>query len=254
MKKFLVVAVILVVIVGAIALLVMNLEGIVNKNKDFILTRAESALGREVSIGDIGVTLRGGLGVRLEDFVVADDPDFSTEPFVKASYLQVNAKLLPLLKNDFQIKRIVLRDPVIQVIRNKDGVFNFDSFSGPGDSDEVSQASTTGAGEAAAAIPLVIGLASIENGEIHYVDQEQELDLRINKIKTSVKDLDLEKPIDLYLEAAFLSDDKNTTLKGSLGPLPGDGGDPMTTTFELEIELKPMDLTTTLGAFEQMSK
>ena len=93
MKKLLVVVIILVVIAAAVALLVMNLEGIVNKNKDFILTRAEDALGREVSIGDIGVTLRGGLGVRLNDVTVADDPAFSEEPFVRASNLQVNAKL-----------------------------------------------------------------------------------------------------------------------------------------------------------------
>ncbi len=256
MKKFLVVAIILVVIVGAIALLVMNLEGIVNKNKDFILTRAETALGRKVSIGDIGVTLRGGLGVRLENFVVADDPDFSSEPFVTAAYLQVNAKLLPLLKKDFQIKRIVLRDPVIQIIRNKQGVFNFNSFSGAGESNQASQASVSGSGtgQAAAAIPLVVGIASIENGEIHYVDHAQELDLRVQKIKTSVKDLDLEKPIDLNLEAAFLSDEKNTAIKGSFGPVPVDGGDPMSTPFELEIELNPIDVTTTLGAFKQMAK
>ena len=257
MKKFLVVAIILIVIVGAIALLAMNLKGIVNKNKDFILTRAQAAIGREVSIGDIGITLRGGLGVRLENFVVADDPDFSTEPFLQASNLQVNAKLLPLLKKDFQIKRIILRDPVIRIIRSKEGVFNFDSLreSRNAARPNVETGNDSGTSpSAAAAIPLVIGLASIENGEVHFIDHQQNLDLQIEQIQTSVKDLDLEKPIDVKLEAAFLSDNKNVTLKGKFGPLPGGDADPLSTPFEVEIEIDPLDMTKTLGKFGQLAE
>ena len=43
-------------------------------------------------------------------------------------YFQINLKLLPLLRKDFQIKRLILHKPVIQVIRNKEGKFNFSTL------------------------------------------------------------------------------------------------------------------------------
>jgi AsmA protein len=111
----------LAVIVVLFVIVFLNLEGIVNRNKDFFLSQAESALGREVSVEKIGITLRGGIGVRLENVTIADDPTFSSEPFVRAKDLQINAKLLPLLKKQFEIKRVILRDPVIQILRDADG-------------------------------------------------------------------------------------------------------------------------------------
>jgi len=105
-KLFVVVGIIVALVVVVIIVVATNLDRIVNKNKDFFLSRAETTLGREVGVGDVGVTLSGGIGVRLEDISIGEDPAFGTEPFVKASKLQVAVKLLPLLKKKFEVKRI----------------------------------------------------------------------------------------------------------------------------------------------------
>ena len=52
------------VILAGVAL--VNLNGLINRNKDYLLAQAKEALGRDVKIGDIGVTLWGGIGVRLQ--------------------------------------------------------------------------------------------------------------------------------------------------------------------------------------------
>ena len=69
----------LVILAGAL----VNLNGLINRNKDYLLAQAKEALGRDVKIGDIGVTLWSGIGVRLKEFSLADDPSFAKEPFVR---------------------------------------------------------------------------------------------------------------------------------------------------------------------------
>ncbi|MBI1993011.1 MAG: hypothetical protein HYS67_01060 [Deltaproteobacteria bacterium] len=93
MRKWIIGGAILLVLFVLPALALVNLNALINRNKDYLLARAEEALGRHVEVGDIGVTLWGGIGVRLKNFSLADDPSFSKEPFVRAADLQVNMKL-----------------------------------------------------------------------------------------------------------------------------------------------------------------
>jgi predicted RNA-binding Zn-ribbon protein involved in translation (DUF1610 family) len=55
---------------------------------------------------------------------ILDDPSFSAGPFASLTSLDVGVKLLPLLSRQVEVEEISLRDPVITVITNKDGVMN----------------------------------------------------------------------------------------------------------------------------------
>ena len=59
------------------------------------------------------------------DFTMSDDPQYSAENFIRAKDLQVNLKFWPLLKKEVRIKKVILHNPVIVVIRNAAGSFNF---------------------------------------------------------------------------------------------------------------------------------
>src|SRR5918999_1028625 len=128
MRKWIIVGAVLVVLIVITAVALINLNSFVERNKDFLIARAEQAMGRNVQVGDIGVTLWGGIGVRLKQFSLADDPSFSNDSFVRATDLQVNMRALPLLKKEIQVSRVILRGPVINVIRNEKGQFNFSTI------------------------------------------------------------------------------------------------------------------------------
>jgi len=96
MRKLLIVAVIPVILSGIVALALRNLSGLINRNKSYLLARAERMLGRQVTEGEIGVTWWGGIGMRLSNFALADDPAFSQEKFLQAADLQVDVAFLPL--------------------------------------------------------------------------------------------------------------------------------------------------------------
>ena len=125
MRKYWIAGVVLLVLCVFVVLALLNLNTLINRNRDYLLTQAEQALGRQVSVGEVGLTLWNGIGIRLNDFSLSDDPSFSSGDFIRASDLQVNVRLFPLLRKEFQIKRLILNDPVIEIFRNKKGVFNF---------------------------------------------------------------------------------------------------------------------------------
>jgi uncharacterized protein involved in outer membrane biogenesis len=255
-KLFVIGAVVVVLVIVAVALVVTNLEGIANTHKDTILTRVKTQLGRDVGVGNIGITLRSGLGVRLENVTIGEDPAFGTEPFLQASDLQVNVRLLPLLKKEFQVKKVILREPVIRIVKNKNGVLNTQSLTKPAETAQA--AGPQGAGEpSTAAIPLVVSLASIENGEVDYIDETQGFGLRIRKIDTSAKDLDFKKPLSIDLEAALLADDQNVKVRGTVGPIPMGtleaGAGAVSIPVDLEADIDPVELAAVMKAFPRVA-
>jgi uncharacterized protein involved in outer membrane biogenesis len=253
MRKLMIAGAVLAVLVLAVVFLAANLEKIVNKNKGTILARADSTLGREVSVGEIGVTFKGGLGVTLDKVVIGEDPAFGKEPFVSASELQVNVKILPLLRKEFQVKRVVLRDPLIRIVKNKNGVLNTQSIV-----DRLSSSGSAQSGEGpAAAVPLVVSLASIDNGEMDYVDEMQDVSIKVRKIGTSVTDFDIAKPLSIDMQAALFSDDRNVELRGTVGPLPTGataGEKTPAIPIDLDAMIDPVDLAQVLSAMPRVSQ
>ena len=211
--------VLLLVIGGLLVFAAYNLNDLANQNKDQLLAQAEQALGRKVQIGEIGLTFWGGIGARLRNFALADDPAFSSDNFVQAADLQVNVKLMPLLNQKIEVKRVILHDPVIRVIRNAQGIFNFASLSGGDMPDAPPDASDTTASIGSGGMPLLVALVNITNGDIQYTDQQENAALRISQLDLKVEDLSFDKPLRIELAAAIVSDQQNFQLDATFGPL-----------------------------------
>ena len=197
MRKWIIVGAVLFAFCAIVVLALLNLNSLINRNKDYFLGQAEQALGRKVSVGDVGVTLWGGVGLTLSNFTMSDDPSFSSSHFVSAEDLQINVKLLPLLRKDFQVKRLILHKPVIQVIRNREGKFNFSTL---GQERKEKQKQPEKAEkepsekEPKASPALLIALVDVSGGEVHYVDQKAGTDFRPIRSILKVKDFDLNRP------------------------------------------------------------
>ncbi len=112
-RFFLFLLVLLVVFAAAAAWVVMNLGTVIDSNKDYILAQVKQAVGRDVTLEKIDVTLWPGAGVRLSKFTVSDDPKFSPEKFVSAEDLQIQFKLWPLLQKKLEVSQLVLNKPVL---------------------------------------------------------------------------------------------------------------------------------------------
>jgi AsmA protein len=235
-------AVLIVLSVVVVVALVLNVNSLIARNKDYLISQAEQALGRKISVGEVEATLVSGLGVRLSNFVMADDPAFSSEEFVRARDLQVNLKFWPLLRKEFEVKRVILHDPVIRIIRNKAGVFNFSTIAKdkPKKTPEKEKKAAKPEQEAPAA--LLVSLIDISGGDVRYIDRKDGTDLQLRQIDLKVEDLDVNRPVSVRLAAAVYADKQNLNLTGRVGPV-GAGRELNQVPLDIELDIDPLDMT-----------
>jgi len=218
MRKLLIIGPVLLVIIGLFVFALTNVNSLVASNKDQILQQVEQTLGREVEVQEIEVTVWGGIGARLTQFRIADDPAFSPDDFISANDLQVNVALLPLLSQEIQVTRIILHQPHIQIIRNEQGQFNFASLT---QEDQVARESAPpdSTKSSPVAIPLLIALVDIEGGDVRYIDKQDGTDFRVTQLDLRVKDLSLDQPVLIELAAAVLAEQQNVAIEIQAGPV-----------------------------------
>jgi AsmA protein len=220
MRKWIILGVTLLVLVVLTALVALNLNSLISRNKDYLLAEVEEALGRNVTVGDIGLSLWGGIGARFKEFSVADDPSFSREAFISGADLQVNVKFLPLMKQQLQIDDIVLRRPVINIIRNQKGQFNFSTIGQEDRSKEKKKAKAERRENGSQPPALLISLVDIDGGVIHYVDKAQRIDFQARDLDLKLEEISFDRPINVILQAAvFDASKQNLKLKATVGPL-----------------------------------
>jgi len=238
-------------------LLLANLNRLVQLGKGQILARAEQALGRAISVGEVNVSVWGGLGVRLENLVLADDRWFSSGDFIRVRELQVHLKLLPLLRKEAQIKRLILIRPDITVIRDKKGSFNLSTL-GVQDKARVAQEAQGAKRARAERLPagsiapaLFVSRIEVSQGQIRFLDRKEEMDLRIDQVDLKVRDLSDDRPGHVELSAAFLAEKQNLKIQTRVGPLnPKGAWDQIP--VEARVELNPLSLEEFKRAFPRI--
>jgi uncharacterized protein involved in outer membrane biogenesis len=220
-------AAIVAVLVGAAA---FSLNRIIAHEHDRLLQQARAALGRDVTAGRISVSLWGGIGIRVDDAQVADDPRFETADFARAASVIVRARLLPLLWGRLQVSRIDLTQPQIRLIRNEAGAWNYASIGHAASKTKTqpgtSNPSTTGAPEQ---LPLVIARANMTDGTVTIIDhrRQPEETTRLTQVDLRVSDIGQDTPISFKLDAALQGDRRNIHLRGVVGPLDQVSGMPL---------------------------
>lgn len=197
-KLFLVLGALLVVFVVVVAYAVANLDSYLNQNREWVSAQAESVMGRAVDFGEIGISFSGGLGVRVEDLRIDDDPDFSEEPFVTAGAIDLRVALLPALFGNIEVDHVVLRSPAITVVQTSKGL----------------STSTLGGGEAPAEEPpaelglpaFTVRIVDVSDGTLRYVDKTASPagETVVSHLDFTARDVSLAGPVPFEVKAAVL--------------------------------------------------
>jgi len=134
--------VVAVLIVAAIALpFLVN----VNSFRPQIESNLSSALGRPVTVGNLSLSILSG-SVGADQLSIADDPKFSEAPFIQAKSLKVGVELMPLLfSKQLNVTHILIDQPEITLLRNREGVWNFSSLGSGSKAPEQPAAKSSGA-------------------------------------------------------------------------------------------------------------
>lgn len=122
--------IVIVLAVGAIIALPFLID--LNKYQAQYKPIIEEALNRKVQLQDIRLTIWPRIGAKIAELVVLDDPAFGSSAFASLNSLDIGVKLLPLLSGKVEVEEITLRNPVITVIKNKNGVLNVSTIGRTG--------------------------------------------------------------------------------------------------------------------------
>jgi AsmA protein len=119
--KMIAIAIVLLVIILIALPFILN----VNQFRPQIESKLSRALGREVKVGNMKLSLLSG-NLAVEDITIADNPAFSRSPFVTAKSLKAGIELKPLIfSKEIRVTSIILDRPEIILIRSASGKWNF---------------------------------------------------------------------------------------------------------------------------------
>jgi len=160
---------ILLALAGLVVLGVASIPFFLNANKfrPAIETELTTAIGRSVKLGDLNLSLFSG-SLIAKDLSVADDPDFSSAPFLTAKEVRIGVLLRPLIfSREVNLQSFQIMSPQITLIRAANGKWNFSSIArfhaiGGG----ADAASGISKGSAAELPMLTVGRIVIEDGRV----------------------------------------------------------------------------------------
>ena len=252
MRKRIIGAVVL-ALSGVLVLTVLNVNFLVRRNKDYLIGRVEQALGRKITVDKIEVTL-SPVGARLVNFAMADDPAFSADAFVRAKDLQVDLRLLPLLIGQFRLKRLVLESPLITIVRDARGQYNFTSSARNEKSDrESADSSKNESAKKQNSELFLIASLNVSDGTLRYRDLKDGRELTATQINLKVNDFEWDEAFDIELEAAVMATKHNLKFKSRVGPIAGNR-DYRNVLLDGDIQADALDLGKVNAALPQFRK
>ena len=247
MKSFLkwsaiIVGCLVVVIIAAMILIPMFVD--VKKYKPVLESKVAEATGRSFSVGDdLKLSLFPWAGVSFSDLRLGNPAGFTEKEFVTLKSFEVRVKLLPLLSKDIQIKRFVMNEPYIVLVKNKKGRGNWEQPKQPSKETSKKEEEKAPPGDSEGFdLPisaLTVGNLAIKNGSALWIDHTTDTRQEISDINLALKDVSLERPVKMTFSAQM--DKKPVSLEGTVGPLGK----------SLQPEKVPMDLT--LKALKQLA-
>ena len=195
---------------------------------DYVLAKlqqqASEATGAQVQIQNFSLRL-ANLTADAYGITIRGSEPKSRPPLVQADQLKVRLKIVSLLRKKIDLKEIILRHPVVNLLVKKDGTTNL-----PNSPKSNSNGSTN---------PFDLGIRHVvlSNGEIYYNDVKTPLDAELHDVQLELKSEFASKGYD-----GTLSYRDGSLQYGDMKPLPHD----LKASFNLtpsEFTLKPVLLT-----------
>lgn len=153
----------------------LPLESIKTKTLNYI----SQTVGAEVKADKISASL---FGLKIKNVSLDTSSEDTSDNLFVCKDLVISLNPLKLVLGQLSINKIVLKEPKVQIIRYKDGKFNFDALTSAENKEETQESSS----EEKPSVPfdIRVKLLALEKAQISYNDLKEE-------IKTNIKDFNL---------------------------------------------------------------
>ena len=168
-----------------------------NNYKNQIIQAVKQQTGRDLKIGGkIGWSVFPWLGVEMHRLELSNAPGFGNQPFARVETAGVKVKLLPLLKKDVVVDKVLLTGLNLNLAKDQTGKTNWDDLMAK--SPAATPAPREGAG-APAINAVSVGGVDLRAGEISWKDQTSGATYILHNVELKSGELVLAKPMDIKL-------------------------------------------------------
>ena len=225
------IASLVVIIIAAILIIPRVVD--VQKYKPELEKKIARASGRPFSVSDdIRLSVFPWAGISFSDLQLGNVKGFEEKDFLKVKSFEARIKLLPLLFKDIQVKKFILNEPRMVLIKNKDGRVNWEL---PPKTAQPKKDEKIPAGKISeTSLPisaLQVEDFSIKNGEVLWIDHTSDTRKQVSKINLSLQEVSLDRPVQLNFSA--LLDSQPVSVQGTVGPVGKIGQGPVSMDLSL---------------------
>jgi AsmA protein len=153
----------IIVVVGILALLVivaLALPFLIDANqfKPRVEAEATKALGREVKVGNLSLSIFSG-GVKAENLTIAENPAYGKGPFLTAKGMAIGVEIMPLITSrKLNVQSFTIDQPEVTLIHGTNGKWNVSTLGG--NTSETKSQGESSPGE------FKVGKFAIHNGRV----------------------------------------------------------------------------------------
>jgi len=207
-----------------------------NTFRPTIETDATAALGRQVKVGNLSLSILSG-SVSADDISIADDPQFSKSGFVQAKSFKVGVELIPLIfSKKLNVTEVTLNQPEISLVKSENGEkWNFSSLGGNNTS-----ATKPASGSSSGTPNVSVAKVNVKDGRLTISRAgSNEKPHVYDKVNIEVTNFSLTSSFPFNMTAQ-LPADGSLKLDGKAGPIDADNA--ARTPLEAKVAVEKMNL------------
>jgi AsmA protein len=229
--------------IGAIAfaillLILIALPLLINVNsfRPKIESELTTALGRQVTMGNLSLSILSG-SVVAHNIAIADDPGYGKSPFVTAKSLKVGVELIPLVfSKQVNVTEIKLEQPEITLLKAANGKWNFSSIGGASAKKSPEEAKSGGSSLA----NLSVEKLNVNDGKLIVGKANSSAKSQVyDKVNIDVKNFSFTSQFPFKLTTQ-LPGGGDANISGRAGPISAE--DAAKTPFEAAVKVNNMDI------------
>lgn len=203
--KFLLVIFVVLIILAAAGIIALKILFPMEKVKEQFQLQVKSKLNREVDFKDFSLSFKG---LNITDFALSEKTTFKDGTFISAKQAKAKIDLKALFHKQIKIETIGFEDLTVNIIKDKEGKFNFDDLL----SKEESSAATTETEPQQSQQMFAVRAKQLytKNATISFLDQKEGSDFSVGNLDIQIDDFGLDKDFSVLISC--LSKIKTSTL------------------------------------------
>jgi AsmA protein len=211
LKRLLILLLVLLILAGATAAyLVATFDP--NEHKERLSAAVKEHTGRDLVIeGDIGLTFFPRLGLTLGETWLSNAEGFADEPFARIGEVELSVALMPLLRREVQVERILLDGLTLNLERDAQGRTNWDDLVAEAEESIEEPPEARAPRETPGLRDLDIGGVVIRNARVSWRDAQAGTALRLDPFNLELgrlrfgEETSLEMSLTLHQEAPAMT-------------------------------------------------